>query len=62
MTSEQKERRPIKIVADKDIPFLQGALEPYTEIIYKKGDDICREDLLDADALITRRNCSPVLR
>ena len=54
MTSEQKERRPIKIVADKDIPFLQGALEPYTEIIYKKGDDICREDLLDADALITR--------
>ena len=37
MTSEQKEKRPIKIVADKDIPFLQGALEPYTEIIYKKG-------------------------
>ena len=44
----------MKIVADVNIPFLQGVFEPYAEVIYKEGPDICHEDCLDADVLITR--------
>ena len=44
----------IKIVADKAIPFLEGVFEPYAEVVYKKGSEICAEDVKDADALITR--------
>ncbi len=44
----------MKIVADKDIPFLEGVLEPYAEVIYKKGMDISHEDVVDADAILTR--------
>ena len=44
----------MKIVADIDSPFLEGVFEPYAEVLYKKGDQIVREDLLDADVLMTR--------
>ncbi len=44
----------IKIVADHKIPFLKGALEAVARVIYLPGGEISREDLLDADALITR--------
>lgn len=44
----------MKIVADMDVPFLKGVFEPYAEVIYKKGIDISREDVADADALIVR--------
>ena len=44
----------MKIVADVNIPFLKGVFEPYAEVIYKDGRDICRDDCLDADVLITR--------
>lgn len=44
----------MKFVCDKDIPFLPGVFEPYAEVVYKTGIEICRDDLLDADALITR--------
>ena len=44
----------MKIVADIDIPFLEGVFEPYSEVVYKKGSDIRREDVLDADALLVR--------
>lgn len=44
----------MKIVADIDIPFLNGVFEPYAEVIYKKGADITREDIVDADALLVR--------
>ena len=44
----------MKIVADIDIPFLEGVFEPYGEVAYKKGDQIVREDVLDADVLIVR--------
>ena len=44
----------MKVVADIDIPFLQGVFEPYGEVVYKKGDQIAREDVLDADVLIVR--------
>ena len=49
----------MKIVADVDVPFLKGVLEPYGEVIYKKGPEISREDVCDADALIlrTRTKC-----
>ena len=44
----------MKIVADKDVPFLNGVLEPYGEVLYKKGAEITNEDVKDADALILR--------
>lgn len=53
----------ITIVADKHIPFLQGALEPYARVIYLQGDQIRKSDLLKADGLITRTrtNCNSSL-
>ena len=53
----------MKIVADMDIPFLEGVFEPYGEVIYKKGIDIVKEDVMDADALLvrTRTQCDAVL-
>ena len=44
----------MKIVADKDVPFLNGVLEPYGEVLYKKGAEITNDDVKDADALILR--------
>ena len=53
----------MKIVADKEIPFLEGVFEPYCEVVYKKGDEIVREDLMDAQVLIirTRTHCDQAL-
>lgn len=50
----------MKIVADKDIPFLEGVFEPYAEVFYKQGDSIMKEDVADADVLIvrTRTQCN----
>ena len=50
----------MKIVADADIPFLEGVFEPYADMMYKKGDQIVREDLMEADVLIvrTRTQCN----
>ena len=42
------------IVADCDIPFLQGVLEPYAEVHYLKGSEITAADVRDAEVLITR--------
>lgn len=44
----------MKVVADIDVPFLNGVLEPYGEVVYKKGFDISHDDIVDADALILR--------
>lgn len=44
----------MKVVADDKIPFLQGVLEPFTDVLYKAGNEITRADLKDARALITR--------
>ena len=41
----------MKIVADIDVPFLKGVLEPFGDIVYKKGNEITSEDVKDADAL-----------
>ena len=46
--------RRIKIVADSNIPFLEGIFEPYADIAYIDGKDIRREDIINADALIIR--------
>ena len=53
----------MKIVADIDVPFLKGVFEPYGEVVYKKGTDICADDVKDADALIlrTRTKCNAEL-
>ena len=53
----------MKIVADIDVPFLSGVFEPYGNVIYKKGLEISREDVIDADALIvrTRTRCDASL-
>ena len=53
----------MKIVADLDIPFLEGVFEPYGEVVYKKGIDIVADDVVDADALLvrTRTQCDAAL-
>ena len=50
----------MKIVADTNIPFLKGVLEPYAEVVYMDGRQIDREAMHDADALIirTRTKCT----
>ncbi len=44
----------MKIVADDRIPFLKGVFEPFAQVVYLPGKQICNDDLSDADALITR--------
>ena len=53
----------MKFVIDQDIPFIRGVFEPYATTVYKEGALICRDDLLDADAIIirTRTRCNEAL-
>jgi erythronate-4-phosphate dehydrogenase len=53
----------LKIVADKDIPFLKGVLEPHATVEYLAGKTITQSDVQDADALIvrTRTHCNEQL-
>ena len=55
--------RKIRIVADRNIPFLAGVFEPYADVAYIDGSDISRENVRDADALIirTRTKCNASL-
>ena len=46
--------RKLHIVADRDIPFLKGVLEPFARMTYLEGSRISRRDVADADALLTR--------
>jgi len=50
----------MKVVADTNIPFLKGVLEPYAEVVYMDGRSIDHEAMKDADALIirTRTKCN----
>jgi erythronate-4-phosphate dehydrogenase len=50
----------MKIVADDNIPFLKGALEPHAEVEYIPGKQINKEILKDSDALLirTRTKCT----
>ena len=53
----------MKVVIDSAIPFLNGVLEPYAEVLYRNGSDISKKDVASADALIvrTRTRCSQEL-
>jgi len=53
----------MKFVIDDTIAFIKGVFEPYAEVLYKGGQDICNADVLDADALIvrTRTRCDATL-
>lgn len=55
--------KKIKIIADNEIPFLKGVLEPFVEIEYYKGSEITKNIVQDADALIvrTRTKCNEEL-
>jgi len=44
----------MKIVADENIPFLKGVLEPYADVVYLPGKEISSGIVKDADALIIR--------
>ncbi len=50
----------IRIIADDKIPFLEGVLEPYADIIYIPGKQITSKILKDADAMLirTRTKCT----
>jgi erythronate-4-phosphate dehydrogenase len=53
----------MKIVIDKDIPFIRGVLEPFGEVDYLDGAEIAPNDLRDAQALLvrTRTSCNAAL-
>ena len=49
----------MKIVADRNIPFLECVFEAYAEVMDRDGKEISREDVADADVLVirTRTKC-----
>jgi erythronate-4-phosphate dehydrogenase len=53
----------MKIVVDRDIPFLDGILEPFAEVVYLPGERIGAVEVRDADALLvrTRTRCDGAL-
>ncbi len=44
----------MKIVIDDKIPYIQGALEPFAEVVYLPGSKTTAAVVKDADAIITR--------
>jgi erythronate-4-phosphate dehydrogenase len=50
----------MKVIVDKKIPFIEGVLEKYADVVYLEGREITRSDLSAADALIirTRTTCN----
>lgn len=44
----------MKIIIDNKIPYIQGVLEPYAEVLYLAGNETTPEIAKDADAIITR--------
>ncbi|RLD54323.1 MAG: erythronate-4-phosphate dehydrogenase [Bacteroidetes bacterium] len=44
----------LKIVADSKIPFLENVFSSNVEMVFLPGNQISKNDLLDADAIITR--------
>ena len=53
----------IKIIADRNIPFLKGVLEPFCEVKYMAGNEIGRKELTGTDALLirTRTKCTQAI-
>ena len=54
LCNREEKHEKMKVVADCDIPFLAGVLEPYAEVKYIKGAEIGADDVRDADALLIR--------
>jgi erythronate-4-phosphate dehydrogenase len=44
----------MKIIIDDKIPYIKGALESYSEVIYLPGSKTTPDIVKDADALVTR--------
>jgi erythronate-4-phosphate dehydrogenase len=44
----------MKIIIDNKIPYIEGALEPFAEVVYLPGNSTTAEVVRNADALITR--------
>lgn len=44
----------MKVIIDKDIPFIEGVFEPFAEVVYQKGGAIDPQMVKSADALIIR--------
>lgn len=53
----------MKIIIDKYVPFIEGVLEPYAEVIYADPAEINPQTVKDVDALIvrTRTKCNETL-
>ena len=53
----------MKVIVDRAIPFLQGVLEPFAEVVYIDGKSFTKEEVESADALIirTRTKCNAAL-
>lgn len=58
-----KPQSMIKIVIDRDIPFLEGIFEPFAVVTALEGRHISRCDVADADVLVvrTRTRCDASL-
>ncbi|MBR2608321.1 MAG: 4-phosphoerythronate dehydrogenase [Bacteroidales bacterium] len=50
----------MKVVIDRNIPFIEGVFEPYAEVVYIDGSHITHDNVVDADAMIirTRTRCN----
>lgn len=53
----------MKVIIDRAIPYIQGILEPYAEVVYRDGNAFSASDVHDADCLIirTRTRCNESL-
>lgn len=53
----------MKAVIDSAIPYIQGVLEPFAEVVYRSGNAFSAADVADADLLIirTRTRCDEAL-
>lgn len=53
----------MKIVIDRDIPFIRGVFEQYADVLYLPGKEIDSSAVSDADALVvrTRTKCNESL-
>ncbi len=44
----------LKIIVERNIPFIKGVLESFAEVEYLAADEITPQKMLDVDALVTR--------
>ena len=53
----------MKVIIDSAIPYIQGILEPFAEVLYRSGEDFTPADVRSADVLIirTRTRCDEAL-